>query len=77
MNQRNGDCLQYGFIIEKEAKRNVTICGLAETRSKLIYTSSFNTVQVVTEVGTLRDTNTGSTILLAFEGETIQYNFYF
>ena len=30
-------CQQYGYIVDKAAKKNVSICGLADERSSVVY----------------------------------------
>jgi len=48
--EQHSGCQQYGYIIDKPAKKNVSICGSRFVRNEMVYKSSSNVVEVVLDV---------------------------
>jgi len=53
------NCEQHGYIIDKSAKKNVSICGLGQQGQSVVYKSYSNAIQIVTNVASMaRDEDT-------------------
>ena len=69
--QLQNNCLQYGYIVDKSANKNVSICGLSDERRKDIYTSVSNVVRVVLSNEQVESDAAGdrqSTVIVGFKG---------
>ena len=47
VNEQSLNCHQYGYIIDRSSKNNISLCGLNHERKKMIYKSSSNVIEVV------------------------------
>ena len=68
--RRDGDCrVKYGYIVDKAARRNVSICGDGPVRDRAVYVSQSSSVYLVLAETGPRDTNEEqSTFIVRFSG---------
>ena len=59
-------CLQYGFIVDKSARKNISICGRTPQREQVLYLSKTNTLKIV--LASSDETGNKLNVLLRFEG---------
>ena len=65
--------VQYGYIVDKTNKNNVSICSTAsQQRHKHVYQSAGNLVEIVLTRHLTSDENHQLNYLLAFEGNTTE-----
>ena len=61
------NCLLYGYITDKAAVKNVSICGLEYDREKVVYISSSSVIEVILE-SMDSDGDQSRNVLLGFKG---------
>ena len=67
-------CLSYGFIVDKSARKNISICGRTPQREQVLYLSKTNTLEVVLSTLQVEDKYN---FLLRLEGLSSIYYYYY
>ena len=65
---REKNCLQFGYIVDKAANKNVSICGLFDERKNTIHKSVSNHITVVLTLEKIRDSMDEHVFLIGFTG---------
>ena len=66
--QLDKNCLQYGYIVDKAANKNVSICGLFDERKNTIYKSVSNQLTVVMTLEAFIKFKEEHAVLIGFTG---------
>ena len=67
-------CVSRGQIIDKSAKRNVSICRIGRQRNTVVYTSFSNFIQIILNVENSKDRREEyDTFLIGFVGKSIVF----
>jgi len=67
------NCQQYGYVIEKSANKNVSICRLENKRNKIVYRSVSNLIEIFLIGPNITADKNERHILLGFRGRLYNY----
>jgi len=63
------NCLQYGYIIDKSAKKNVSICRVDQEGQSVVYKSHSNVIEMIVNNVNYRNNNDTLQIIVGFYGK--------